>query len=383
MYWQKKILSILTITFILLISNVIVVFAGGFDNANDPEKMALAGKFSNSPLQLVYKLDSLPKSSSLSKDNMPWSENYWPTVEGGLRYRFQTAKTPTRFDLYFQGKKKVKRMKEEDIAKLSPTEKIDIYLGDYDYTFTKEEIDRTKDACKHPTDKGWWGLCHGWASESLNRPEPKCVTVTNADGIKIKFGSSDLKGLALYFAGQIAQSDECFAGRRCNIDKKNLPQAPASEIMAYEDVNAGTFFLALTNLIPNQQGFVMDRTTDGPVWNQPIFGYNYEIVKESNSASTGSATGTAREVEIKLEVNWLQELKSSMEPHNNSATAHKNSSYSAILELDSAGNIIGGRWIGKSVDDHPDFIWMKAKAKMSDYGKRWEAVDKIYQEATK
>ncbi|EEY53734.1 uncharacterized protein PITG_22104 [Phytophthora infestans T30-4] len=36
--------------------------------------------------------------------------------------------------------------------------------------------------------------------------------------------------------------------------------------------------------------------------------------------------------------------------------------YHYLLELDSAGEIIGGEWVYGSDDDHPDFLWLpKAK----------------------
>src|SRR5205814_1353552 len=36
--------------------------------------------------------------------------------------------------------------------------------------------------------------------------------------------------------------------------------------------------------------------------------------------------------------------------------------YDYILELDAAGKIVGGEWIGTSKRQHPDFVWLPIRA---------------------
>ncbi|MBF0362856.1 MAG: hypothetical protein HQK49_17690 [Oligoflexia bacterium] len=384
MHWQKKILSFLTVTSVSIlfgITTTTISFAAGFNEDNNPEVMTTAGKFAKNPLKFNYHFDSLATSAKLKDQIRPWTDSYYPTVDGGIRNRYQTGKAPTRWDLMFQTKNKLKRMSANEIAQLSPTEKLDLYMGDYSFSFTKEEIDRTKGACGilRGINKGWWGLCHGWAQEALNRPEPNCITVSNPDGIQIKFGSSDLKALALYFAGEVSEAEVCQIGERCSVKGDSSSRRSYT---SFNDVNPGAFLVTLANLIPNQQGFVMDRTADVQVWNQPIFGYSLKVLEDSQTASSGSASGTVREVSIKLKVDWVKELDSSMQPYGLDPEAQTSTTYTAVIELDSKGRIIGGRWTGNSLDEHPDFIWMKPRDNMSNYGDRWQAVDRLYKRAT-
>jgi hypothetical protein len=58
------------------------------------------------------------------------------------------------------------------------------------------------------------GLCHGWAPASITYAEPKPITVTNADGITIPFGSSDIKAQLTYFAAEYAQGVTKFVADR-------------------------------------------------------------------------------------------------------------------------------------------------------------------------
>ena len=36
--------------------------------------------------------------------------------------------------------------------------------------------------------------------------------------------------------------------------------------------------------------------------------------------------------------------------------------YAYVLELDAAGKIMGGEWVGESRYTHPDFLWLPTKA---------------------
>ncbi|MBF0359493.1 MAG: hypothetical protein HQK49_00685 [Oligoflexia bacterium] len=352
------------------------VLAEKMDSKNNPELMRTAGKFANNPLTLNYDFETLPKQSEL--ENKPWPENYWPTVKGGLRYSPSLDRTYNKFDLLTHNVFTMKfLMSQEKINKLPPTMKLDLYLGDYSYSLTREEIERTDSVFKNPEGKGWFGLCHGWASRALNCKEPKPVTVKNPNGISIQFNSSDLKALDLYFEGEVSNGEDCGAGRRCNIESDKI----TGDELEYKDVHIATFYLALTNLIPQGQGFVMDKTIDAPVWNQPIFGYSTKVISDKKEASQDSAVGTVREVEIELTVDWLGELSSREQPYGDDSSARHKVVYTGVLELDKDNKIIGGKWTGNSVKDHPDFIWMKADDDKAKYGKRWQALKELLEKA--
>jgi hypothetical protein len=90
--------------------------------------------------------------------------------------------------------------------------------------------------------------------------------------------------------------------------------------------------------------------------------------------STGAAIPTAYQFErspaparlvyVKSEMDYISESSPDadgpMTPHINEFT--RTDLYEYILELDSAGRITGGEWVGSSKDVHPDFFWLPLKA---------------------
>lgn len=54
----------------------------------------------------------------------------------------------------------------------------------------------------------WLTICLQWAPASMFFKQPNPVTITSPDGIKVPFGSSDVKALLIYFTGTY---DEAFS----------------------------------------------------------------------------------------------------------------------------------------------------------------------------
>lgn len=85
-------------------------------------------------------------------------------------------------------------MTSTDIARLSPAEKFDFLNGPYYYPL-KAEVEKLAayDA------ESWEGICHGRAPASMNHNEPRPKILRNPDGIKIYFGSADIKAILSYY----------------------------------------------------------------------------------------------------------------------------------------------------------------------------------------
>lgn len=115
----------------------------------------------------------------------------------GIAHRWQ-SQNPQDFQYQLNTLAQLKTMSADDIMKLSPAEKYDIFNQRYDYPTVHSEWQRTS-----PQDPQWEGICHGWAPASLSFAQPNVVELTNADGIKISFGSSDIKALLSYWVGQV------------------------------------------------------------------------------------------------------------------------------------------------------------------------------------
>jgi len=158
-----------------------------------------------------YAFKELPLSGSVDAAHIPWSDNYWESDLGGISLRWHTLttaqldpdlsdhlsvnKTPL-FNYVPPTLDQLKSMSQADLTNLSPAEKYDILMGNYDYPTVYSERKRTS-----PDMEDWQGICHGWVPAAIQIDEPKPYTATNSDGVSIPFGSSDIKGLLSYYYG--------------------------------------------------------------------------------------------------------------------------------------------------------------------------------------
>ncbi|MEO5666706.1 MAG: hypothetical protein ABIR96_01470, partial [Bdellovibrionota bacterium] len=146
-----------------------------------------------------------PSTTILSKDETPWAGNYFPMMNGGLANRWHLRKAVEKtLDMAEDGtqlssdavKAKIKAMKPEELANLSPAEKMDIYSGNYDFRITKHEL-KARGPQRRSPPEDWEGFCNGMRAAGICQPEPrKPILVKNADGVEVPFDPSDVKGLA-------------------------------------------------------------------------------------------------------------------------------------------------------------------------------------------
>jgi hypothetical protein len=315
-----------------------------WNRTNDP--LNLNGEYSRT-------LADLPLEANLQKT--PWSDTYWPSTSAGLANRWKDSEADS-FKAKLKTKAQVKKLTEKELAMLSPAEKFDIFNSDYKYTLTKSERARTS-----PDAEGWEGLCHGWAPAAILFDEPKSILLENNDGIKVPFGSSDIKGLLTFLQGEYSNARTKFLGARCNIDLSEDPDA--AKRPECRDTNAGAFHIVITNQIGiKNESFVADVTRDLQVWNQPVHGFTSKVVSYQEP-SEGAAPGTVKEAIIETSMKYTVEVSAEWnallgtEGHSNSTV-----DYEYRVELNADGEIIGGEWIS---DERPDFLWIQNKAKFS------------------
>ncbi len=331
-----------------------------WDQANDPVH------FSDS-----YALTFADLPISGTSDIIPWSDTYWPHIFAGISTRWNGDSFASLFDYPLYTKEQVAQLSPKKLAELSPAEKYDLYMGSYQYPLVHSERRRT--AGNHPA---WAGLCHGWAPASLNFKEPKSVLVTSEAGVQIPFGSSDIKALLSLVQGHYSKAPAKFLGGRCNRDLKKDPIF--SNDPECKDVNAASFHLVLTNELGiAKKGIIMDATRDLQVWNQPVFKFAARVDAEQ-PASPGAAQGTIKEVIITNEVTYGAESVAQWNAvigteYFNSVTV----TYKYRLELDIAGQIVGGEWLST---ERPDFLWVQERAKFTGY---LALVETIYKESLK
>lgn len=320
--------------------------------------------FKPNKLTFERNLSKLPTSASVET---AWSDTFLPNRWAGGAVRWYKDKNlgdmddptprPDMWKYKLNTLEDLKKLSLESLKSLSPAEKFDLLMSRYDYPLTNVERKRT-----HHENEYWEGTCNGWSTAALKFSEPPPVAIANKEGIVIPFGSSDIKSLLMlqqYFIK--TYKNYAILGDRCNEVatpemKKFFPEVLTEDSLdACSDSNAGAFHLVVTNMLGRaKKGLVFDVDRDSEVWNQPVFKFSSTITNR---------TATSAMVSTKI---WYAEEEM---PHWEPLTiAEKNlevvATYNYELELNSRGEIIGGKWkTGQAMDSkmyptyHPDFIW--------------------------
>ncbi len=383
-----------------VLATLCLVSSAHAEKWNPKNNPSLFNIVSKSPMRLD--LASLPLAAKLHDEHIGWSETYWPAKLGGVAYRWNSP-NPQPFKYKLKTKAELLKMSERELSELSPAELYDVSQGDYGFTLTKRVL-----AKNAPTDLWWEGICHGWALAASHYPEPERVTVTNKDGIKVPFGSSDVKGLMSLHDAYNSAGAYARIGERCDVPGKVAGEAfpedgvvPAytqadANISRCADVNAGAFHVVITNMIGlNSLGFVADVDRFNDIWNQPIVGYESKVIGNVAVTAAEFRNGIASKVRMTNIMTYGEELEFysheleaegvigfvQKDPVTGTQFQTYNSrSYEYILELDAQNKIVGGTWISES---RPDFLWMKKKDLKFNNGRPFigfplEGLNRIY-----
>jgi transglutaminase elicitor len=306
------------------------------DTYNRPER--LGGFYERS-------FAALPTRGSASR--VPWTGTYWPKFKGGITHRWQTDEAHTYL---LHSLDRLRTMSRLEVARLSPSEKYDIYVGNYDYPLTTREKARN-----HPHTPSWQGYCHGWAPASINYSEPAPITVTNSDGIVIDFGASDVKALLSLFQGEVIQAerytDSQLPYRKPVLTVGSLTRRNDPLLSEVADTNPGAFHLVLANKLGKRgESFVIDATTTSEIWNHPVHAFESQVLARG-TPRPGGCRGAALELLVSSTVTYTTEIAPRWT--SVSGTSHHSDVvkvYTYLLDLDTRGRILGGRWVTKRPD---------------------------------
>lgn len=319
--------------------------AGTWDSHNDP---------SNLDENYQYTLSALPLKSILPSSKTPWASSYWPRFKGSINYRWNTP-NPTGYNLNYHSEARVKNMTVAELAKLSPAEKFDLVQGHYNYPLSRDVA-----ANVNPKAKSYEGICDGWTATAIQFAEPAPVEVTNPDGVVIPFGSADVKALMSYDVSinfEKGGLDPRFVGKYCSI-----PWGMRMGSSECKDVNPGAFHVILANQIGlKKESFAVDIDPGKETWNQPVYGFEFEIRGRTHVSGAASAYVVHAKfmfAEDDLEGEEAKKLFSWEPTVGTPNYAGEVLEYDYILELDYAGRIIGGSWLGESKKNHPDLLWL-------------------------
>lgn len=352
--------------------------------------------------ELNYKFAELPVEGYSQR--VAWADTYWPTYEDSINARWQghnVLSPAEKYDKAFNGWTEPEGfmdLKPFDSSSCTWDEDYYTSLGpaaeytsrnkgnwkshngvddDGDGLTDQEECgygDENKDRDGVET---WWGLCHAWVPAAILEDEPLRPVTRNG----VTFEVSDIKGLII---AQYDRTDAYMLGGRCN-DKEVERDEETGRVMndGCRDVNAGTFHVIVTNFLGVQQRAIAeDRTYNYEVWNQPVTGYKiteqreitleeaHELLKieapegEEPPAEYVYNEDAEKFIEIKLTTDYITESHASTQPNGDHIERYtRHDYYHYILELDGEGKIIGGEWLGSSIQDHPDFLWLPTRAR--------------------
>ena len=320
-------------------------------------------------------------------EESPWSDDYWALYLGALGHRYADPAFPAVEDWkenydYVQRHPAGQIVAQGDqaaINRLSPAEKYDILVGDSAYSLTRKMWEQgRKYYVRDGQVETWMGLCHGWAPAAYMLPRPTgTATVLAADGTTpLTFYPADVKALATLLWSKVRYRSR-FIGGRCN-DKDPAKDPQTGRILSQIcfDTNPGTWHLAIVNQIgASRRSMVMDATYDYQVWNQPVLSYSYRYFNPKTMYYASSVAGArvavgdfsndkfarfrSNETDsiagIEMKVSYIVEASpEQLESDKVANDQVKSVVYLYDLELDFAGNIIGGEWYQ---NPHPDFLW--------------------------
>ena len=311
---------------------------------------------------LEYRLERLP-THGVAKNN-PWVGSYWPIANDSINYPWAGAgqeTAPAKYGRAFgvagveaavsrnHGIDNINARTCTSAAQCSGNEKCAMRSG---YGVGK-------------CIPGWWGLCHAWAAVSIMFQEPRHAVTIN----DVTFNVNDIKALLTVAhyrpaARQVALRCESLSLGR---DIAGRPVSPSCR-----DSNPGSFHLLLANYLGYKgQSFIEDRSINSDVWNHPLRGFFVRDMREVSAAEANTKLGVgnwrypynrAAEtlVYVMTDVGFMLESQPTEDGNLSGATEGYTGvdRYEYILELDGAGRIIGGEWVGESKNDHPDFLWL-------------------------
>ena len=316
-------------------------------------------------------------------DPVPWTDSYWPLANGNTAARYLDNSFPERKDwqaswAYASSRPAssiVASGSRAEIDKLSPAEKYDYVMGDSGWTLTNYAWQTGRSMFeKHGRVPGWMGICHGWAAAShVHAPVPKePVEVQGVNG-PVTFYPQDVKALmSMLWAN--ASPRVRFTGSRCNVPRPAKNNYGRVVDKACFDVNPTTLHLGLVNQLGiHKRSLIIDATYDVEVWNHPVAAYRFRYFnpqtwRESSTIEPSviplssfkldkfrefRSPGTASVVGIVMDVTYVVEINATRVPYD-PVPPVKTLRFMYDLELDGAGNIIGGEWYTNA---HPDFVW--------------------------
>ncbi|RZA23889.1 MAG: hypothetical protein EOP10_11520 [Proteobacteria bacterium] len=294
----------------------------------------------------VAKFSEVTKYSSGSVDDVrtPYYDTWYPEAQRGTNQ----SDTLTKYDqAFFSGESKAAGWEAANHSRKTPA---------------------------------WYGHCNGTSVAGARYQSPKSSVrrpkgcAAGAAGC-VEFTPTDIR--ALLSEMSMNAKAKFISGRRCNLTAAQVKGRPLlrsnPEVQdACDDVNPGTFHLALVNFLGRmKQPVIFDENMNDEVWNYTVYKYRstFSAPLDEGQAIAALQLGTALDSWVfnKKARSWYKVTttvsyrSSSNEINQYSGWTNVNPqeiTYDYVIEVDENGDVIGGEWVGASRYNHPDFLWM-------------------------
>lgn len=231
-----------------------------WDSANNPTRV------DSTFLILVHQL---PVSGEV--ETAPWPGDYWATARDSLNHKWDSSGSPSeKWAAAFGRPQTVEQVSRTTGVKSASWRKACETNSDCTDLKDGSSCVASYDGAMKRCIPGWWGICHGWAPAATKELAPtKAVTVPKADGSgDVTFYPGDLEGLMSLMYTEVPTK---FLSSRCNKDNPTTDASGRLVDGECRDMNPGAWHVLTTNMIGlRKQAFVLDRTYDDEVWNQPM-----------------------------------------------------------------------------------------------------------------
>ncbi len=343
---------------------------------NDPQRFG----------SMNHTLAELPLSGRAER--AAWPSTYWPTYEDSIQARWKRGeRSPAeKYDEAFNGWSpgedfdalrpfdRNRPVPEQDwdpayYDQLGPLAKhVSSTMGNRrDRELAVEHDGRPEEGWREAGGtQTWWGLCHAWVPAAILEERPLRSVTYNG----VTFHTGDLE--ALLIAAYNRTSADMIGGR-CNDGSDEDSEVARdehgrAENVSCRDTNPGSLFVIVTNLLGLQhRSFAEDRTYDFEVWNQPVVGYQISRLEEITVERAHELLGVtgdtykynedaAKLYDVQMSTTYITESHASTTP-GEASHYERQDHYTFILEVDAAGEVIGGEYYGSTRNNHPDFLW--------------------------
>ncbi|KAF1777565.1 Transglutaminase elicitor [Phytophthora cactorum] len=195
----------------------------------------------------------------------------------------------------------------------------------------------------------WFGICHAWAPAAILEASRPARDAQRRDGL-----ISDV-----YDGAGVAT---VFTGARYNGGDDAADEYGRHTNAAYRDLNPAYFHIASANILGKLNAHLLLTSVEPARAGFKVFEQTAMSLEEAAQTFYGLEEYPAcvREVSSFMDLETYTDGGLVASGEINRYTTGKY--YYYLLELDDAGEIIGGEWVYDSDSDHPDFLWVpKAK----------------------